>query len=243
LVIYTYTSSLMNQHEGVVSRPYVDVSTSDFTGNDVQDAVETVSSMCTFASEFAAGMKFHPNLLKSKRFSTSANIRAALRLLPGPPVADAFADLGVAQTQVAKLAAQLNDKRLKGGVEKIVRTTTLALSLRRRGLFTAALGVPAATYGSMATPLAVLRLRSLDLTAYDSCWRISRRSASELVCELFVPWRVHPSAVILVKPVLGVKDALARGSLTLPVLMWMWDGPKNPLGRGVPSKTRSSGLA
>ena len=110
LVIFAYTSSLTNQHQTVVSRPYVDNITSDHAGSDVQLAVDKVSAICSFTDEFAADLCFKPNLIKSKRFSTSAGIRAALRLVPGPEAAASFADLGVAQTPVARPAAQLNDK-------------------------------------------------------------------------------------------------------------------------------------
>jgi hypothetical protein len=184
-------------------------------------------------------------MVKSKRFSTCPVIRSALRSVEGPAVASCFADLGVAQTPVARPAAALNDKRLKGGIEKLDRTSTLAASLARRARFTAASGVPSATYGTSATPVAAARLRSLNAAAYASCWRSSNRSAAELVRDLFLPWRAHPEAVILVKTVLGIQDALRRGSVTLACLDWMWHGPVNATGpvRALQDALKRAGLA
>ena len=98
LVIHLYTSSLAKAHPAVVSRPYVDDITSDITTADPVLAHEVVAEMVRHTHAFARDFAFHPNLVKSRRFSTSAAIRASLRSAPGPPVADAFLDLGVVQT-------------------------------------------------------------------------------------------------------------------------------------------------
>ena len=97
IVIFMYTSTMEVCTHSVKSRPYVDDITSDYSGPDPIVAVEVVSVMVRFTHKFADDLGFKPNLVKSKRFSTDPGIRAALKELPGPPVAMSFLDLGVVQ--------------------------------------------------------------------------------------------------------------------------------------------------
>jgi hypothetical protein len=58
-------------------------------------------------------------------------VRALLKTGSGPPVADAFLDLGAIQTPVRIVAAALARKRVDGGIGKLERTSILSLPLVR----------------------------------------------------------------------------------------------------------------
>ena len=128
----------------VISRPYVDDIMSDVTTGEVDQACEAVATMVTHTTAFASDLAFQTNLGKSRRFSTSAVVRALLRGAPGPPVADAFLDLGVIQTPVRIVPAAYSRKRVGAGIGKLERTSVLSVSLLKRGRFVAASGVPSA---------------------------------------------------------------------------------------------------
>jgi hypothetical protein len=145
-------------------------------------------------------------------------VRARLKLEPGPPLADAFMDLGVAQPPVRIAPAPFVRKRVGNGIGKLERTSVLSLSLLKRGRFAAASGIPSATYGSSVTALSIAALRSLQTAAFHAVWRSGARSAQELVFGLFVPWRGSPSAVCTVQPIQFLRDAVKRGVLDVPTL-------------------------
>ncbi len=142
LVIHMYTKSLVDAVPNVSSRPYVDDITSDVTTGETEQACSAVEEMVAHTTRVATDLAFQPNLIKSRRFSTSSAVRTVLKATPGPPVADAFLDLGVIQTPVRIGPATLSRKRLTGGIGKLERTSVLSLSLLRRGRFVAASGVP-----------------------------------------------------------------------------------------------------
>ena len=126
LVIHMYTKSLVETVPNVASRPYVDDITSDVTTGDVEEACSAVASMVTHTMAFATDLAFQPNLVKSRRFSTSKEVRALLKDAPGPPLADAFLDLGVAQTPVRIVPAPYVRKRVGNGIGKLERTSVLS---------------------------------------------------------------------------------------------------------------------
>ena len=167
IVIFMYTSTMEESTHSVKSRPYVDDITSDYSGPDPIVAVEVVSDMVRFTHQFADDLGFKPNLVKSKRFSTDPGIRAILREMPGPPVAMSFLDLSVVQN-LGNKASVLNAKRIDSGLGKLWRTSVLSMPLRRRGLFVAASGVPAAMYGIAAAPLSNSALLSLSAVAFSA---------------------------------------------------------------------------
>jgi hypothetical protein len=223
LVIFMYTKSLVGAVPNVASRPYVDDITSDVTTGDVDESCAAVTAMVTHTMQFASDLAFKPNLIKSRRFSTSKEVRARLKLEPGPPLADAFLDLGVAQTPVRIAPAPFVRKRVGNGIGKLERTSVLSLSLLKRGRFAAASGVPSATYGSSVTALSIAALRSLQTAAFHAVWRSGARSAQELVFGLFVPWRGSPSAVCTVQPIQFLRDAIRRGVLDVITLAGLLD--------------------
>jgi hypothetical protein len=65
--------------------------TSDYIGPD------PIIAMVDFIMKFATDLALQPKLVKSRRFTTDLDVRAALRALPDPPVALSFLDLGVVQ--------------------------------------------------------------------------------------------------------------------------------------------------
>jgi len=221
LVIYMYTKSLVVAVPNVASRPYVDDITSDVTTGNVDEACSAVSAMVSHTMKFASDLAFKPNLVKSRRFSTSKEVRARLKHEPGPPLADAFLDLGVSQTPVRVAPAPFMRKRVGNGIGKLERTSVLSLSLLKRGRFAAASGVPSATYGSSVTALSIAALRSLQTAAFHAVWRSGSRSAQELVFGLFVPWRGSPSSVCTVQPIQFLRDAIKRGVLDVQTLAWL----------------------
>ena len=161
----------------VASSPYVDDITSDVTTGDVEEACSAVTAMFTHTMAFASDLAFKPNLVKSRRFSTSKEVRALLKDAPGPPLADAFLDLRVAQTPVRIVPAPYVRKRVGNGIGKLERTSALSLSLLKRGRFAAASGVPSATFGCSVTAPSVVVLRSLQTAAFHAVWRSGPRSA------------------------------------------------------------------
>jgi hypothetical protein len=224
IVVYMYTSNMADIHPGIVSRPYVDDSTSDITDQCPETAVEIVSGTVDFTNRFAADMAFVPNHVKSRRFSTDSTIRAALRGLPGPEVAMSFLDLGIAQTPVNR-PSPLQGKRVTAGLGKLWRTSVLSLSLKRKCHFVAASGIPASMYGVASAPLSNRTLHALASAALDALWRSTARCASELVFELFVPCRADPTAVSVTAPLLALGSVLLTGTLPMEDLHLIWDFP------------------
>ena len=88
-------------------------------------------------------------------------VRTLLKSAPGPPVVDAFLDLGVIQTPVRIAPAAYSRKRVGGGIGKLERASVLSMSLLKRGRFVAASGVPSALFGCSVTAPSVTALRSL----------------------------------------------------------------------------------
>jgi hypothetical protein len=67
-------------------------------------------------------------------------------------------------------ASALNAKRVDSGLGKLWRKSVLSMSLRRRGLFVAASGVPSAMYGIAADPLSNSSLLALSAAAFSAIW-------------------------------------------------------------------------
>jgi hypothetical protein len=203
---------MKNIHPGIVSRPYVDDITSDITDPNAGIAVDIVGEMVAFTNRFAHDLAFEPNHVKSRRFSTDPAVRAALRAVPGPEVAQSFLDLGVAQTPVNR-PSPLQGKRVSAGLGKLWRTSVLSLSLKRRCHFVAASGIPASMYGASSAPLSNRTLHTLVSAALAALWRSTARCASELVFGLFIPWRADPTAVSVTAPWLALRGALLANTL------------------------------
>jgi hypothetical protein len=159
-----YTATKEGRAHSVKSRSYVDDTTSDYSGPHPEVSIEVVSDVVRFTDRFADDLGFKPNVAKRRRFPTDLGIRAALQALPGPTVAQSFLDLGVVHTPANKTSA-LHAMRADSGLGKLWRTSVLILSLRRRCLFGAASGVPAAMFGIAASPLSNSDLLALSMSA------------------------------------------------------------------------------
>ena len=97
------------------------------------------------------------------------------------------------------------------------------MPLRRRGLFVAASGVPAAMYGIASAPLSNSALLALSAAAFSAVWRSNSRCAKELALSLFVPWRADPIAVSIVQPWLALHHALLAGVVQIEDFPFIWE--------------------
>jgi hypothetical protein len=221
LVIHMYTKSLVDTVPDVASRPYVDDITSMSRRVMWNKLVRQWPPWSRIPLPWPVALAFQPNQVKSRRFSTSAVVRTLLKAAPGPPVADAFLDLGVIQTLVRIVPAAYSRKRVGVGICKLERTSVLPLSLLKRSRFVAASGVPSALYGCSVTAPTVAALRSLQTAAFHAVWRSGSRSAQELVFGFFVLWRGNPTAVCIVQPIQFLREAIRSGVLAVEALPWL----------------------
>ena len=214
LVMYMLTQATTGIGPTVQSRPYVDDITSDVTTLVNAEAVAAVFNMERIAREFggAFGLVLHER--KSKRFSTSREVRAELSQLPGPKVVFDFVDLGVLQAASNTRTSAESVRRAELALAKMSRISSVALPFHQRCLLTSSSGVPTAMFGMAAQPLSNGVVSGLRAAAFDSIWKSGRRSAPEIVFGLLAPRRADPLAVSIFEPWRLVRGCLASGLIS-----------------------------
>ena len=146
-------------------RPYVDDLTADIEHDDDDEgreaAVLAVTDMEATIQRYATAWALVPNMTKSRRFSTSAAVRASLALLPGFPVTHTFKDLGVIQTTTDQPATGALMVRDDESFRRLNRAEILPLPLAVRALVVGASPGSVGAYGLTARSISDLRLRTL----------------------------------------------------------------------------------
>lgn len=132
------------------------------------------------------------NVGKRVRFARTCPGRAALHALPGPPLAEAFLDLGVAQRAGPACGAPRRADLRVEVQERMRGLAQLALPWEARVRALAAAGVPAMRYGGGASPSGAADLR------HDR--RAVRDAPEALGCLTGLPWRADPAAVVAIVP-------------------------------------------
>ena len=132
-------------------------------------------------------------------------------MMPGPAVAEAFADLGVIQVATGRSAPALEDKRTDAGIQRFRRIARLPLPLSRRAQVTGCSGVCMTMYGAGQQHVSderIARNRAANLAAV---WRTPYRAVPELVfTALNLSWRADVLAVAAIQPWWFLFGLLAR---------------------------------
>ena len=152
------------------------------------------------------------NTVKSVRLSGCPHTRGRLGELPGPAVADSFADLGVDQPLVKGFFSAKRDARRVAALTRYARISALALPSKARACMVAASGTAVATYGVAAAPVMAL--------GSASCARLQRAPPGGLFIAApgksflvsfclgeLTPWRMR-------WPLLYLKAAVERGVIS-----------------------------
>jgi hypothetical protein len=227
IMSFVLVRELMQQVPTTVPRPYVDDLTADIEHPDTDDgreeAVSAVTRMETTIQEYATAWELVPNMTKSRRFSTSVNVRASLTLVPGFPVTHTFKDLGVMQTTTDQPATAALMVRDEESFRRLNRSEILALPLAVRALVVGASPGSVGAYGLTAQPISNLRLRTLRAATFRAVWRSPGPSALDLVFELLVPWRCDPGFLACTKPILALRKGLLLGTIPGDRIAAIWD--------------------
>ena len=142
-----FTVGLRQGAPSVHPRPYADDITAHTVQQDADQAVEAVQATVRFTRGFAADLCLMPNADKSCRFSSSPQVREALKDEPGPPVRGTFKVLGVIQCMAERVPVVELLKRDAKAVEKMLRIARLPVPLRERRVCVAMSGMGTAAFG------------------------------------------------------------------------------------------------
>lgn len=196
----------------VVPRPYVDDLTAAVWGRE--GAAEHVQRVWSIVGHFGMVFRWVAAPTKCARFSTARAVRAELAATEGPPVQDAFLDLGVMQrTTGARDAGNAAERDLRA-FKKMARMRALKLNFDWRCRMVASSGLPTALYGAECHPVSEERLKELRRAAFGAIWRSGNRAASEVVLSILSPWRADPGAIAITQPFRQLQRALAGGLMT-----------------------------
>ena len=226
IMSHVLVRELQHRVPGTIARPYVDDLTADIVHTDDddgrEDAVAAVSTMCEVIQQYAVAWTLEANVVKSRRFSTSAPVRASLSALPGFAVTASFKDLGVVQTTTNQPATHSLAARDQEAFRRLHRAEILPLPLAVRAMVVAASPGSVSAYGLAAQPISDLRLRTLRAATFRAIWRSAGPSAQELVFELLVPWRCDPGFLACTKPLLALRYGLLHHTIPGDRLLDVW---------------------
>jgi len=226
IMSYVLVRELQQAVPTTLPRPYVDDLTADIEHADDDDgreaAATAVTDMETTIQQYAVAWELVPNITKSRRFSTSADVRASLALMPGFPVTHTFKDLGVIQTTTDQPATADLMVRDDESFRRLNRAEILPLPLAVRALVVGASPGSVGAYGLTAQPISDLRLRTLRSATFRAVWRSPGPSALDLVFEMLVPWRCDPGFLACTKPLLTLRNGLLRGAIPGARITAVW---------------------
>ena len=229
IMSYVLVRELQQQVPSTCPRPYVDDLTADIEHPDTDDgreeAVHAVTLMETTIQAYAVAWELVPNMTKSRRFSTSVDVRASLALVPGFPVTHTFKDLGVMQTTTDQPATAALMVRDEESFRRLNRAEILPLPLAVRAMVVGASPGSVGSYGLTAQPISDLRLRTLRAATFRSVWRSPGPSAADVVFELLIPWRCDPGFLACTKPIIALRNGLLRGTIPGGRIADIWDLP------------------
>eukprot|EP00972_Heterocapsa_arctica_P028976 4264349-Heterocapsa_arctica.AAC.1 len=93
---------------------------------------EHVAEVVKLTSQFATDTGLKDNVVKSRRFGTTAEIRTLLGASSGPKVADWIKDLGVIQVAGACVRSAERMPRQNQAIERLSRPGRMALPFKKK---------------------------------------------------------------------------------------------------------------